>query len=164
MFCYHNALFCVPCLHGKTPCVRIIVAPTVVYPQGNGPTALTVDASDHSCGTVLEQLIDNMWQPLGFFSKQFPPPELKYSTFDRELLALYLAVRHLWYFLEATTFATYTDHKPLTLAFSKITEPWSPTQQLHLATISEFTACIRCAFPVETSHIRVFPADPNGTS
>ena len=37
----------------------------------------------------------------------------------------------------------YTDHKPLTFAFAKVTEPWSPRQQRHLAAISEFTTDIR---------------------
>jgi cleavage and polyadenylation specificity factor subunit 1 len=121
----------------------LINATMLVYPQSDAPTALTVDASDHSCGAVLEQLIDNKWQPLAFFSRKFRPPECKYSAFDRELLALYLAVRHFRYFLEARPFVAYTDHKPLTFAFSKVSEPWSPRQQRHLAAISEFTTDIR---------------------
>ena len=40
------------------------------------------------------QLVDSVWQPLEFFSRQPRPCERKYSTFDRELLGLYLAIRH----------------------------------------------------------------------
>lgn len=39
---------------------------------------------------------------------------LKYSTFDRELLAIYLSTKHFRYFLEGRQFAIYTDHLPLT--------------------------------------------------
>ena len=115
----------------------------LVHPRPEAPIALTVDASDRAVGGVLEQLIDNSWQPLAFFSRQLRPPECKYSAFDRELLGLYLAVRHFRYFLEARPFVAYTDHKPLTFAFSKVSDPWSPRQQRHLAAISEFTTDVR---------------------
>ena len=94
-------------------------------------------------GAVLEQLIGGIWKPLTFFSRQLHPPECKYSAFDRELLALYLAVRHFHFFLEARSFIAYTDHKPLTLAFAKVSDPWSPRQQRHLSYISEFTTNVR---------------------
>ena len=94
-------------------------------------------------GAVLQQRIDDVWRPLAFFSKQLDTTQQKYSAFDRELLALYLAVRHFRYFLEARPFTAYTDHKPLTSAFSKAADPWSPRQQRHLAYISEFTTDVR---------------------
>ena len=118
-------------------------ATMLVHPGHEAPTSLTVDASDVAVGAVLEQLIDGVWKPLAFFSRQLRPPERKYSAFDRELLALYLAVRHFRYFLEARSFIAYTDHKPLTLAFAKVSDPWSPRQQRHLAYISEFTTDVR---------------------
>lgn len=118
-------------------------ATMLVHPNPEAPTALTVDASNQAVGGVLEQLINGSWKPLAFFSRRLRPPELKYSTFDRELLGLYLAVRHFRHFLEGRHFVAYTDHKPLTFAFSKVGEPWSPRQQRHLAAVSEFTTDIR---------------------
>ena len=50
-------------------------------------------------------------------------PEKKYSVFNRELLVLYLGVRHFRYFLEGQQFTAYTDHKPLTFCMSKTAEP-----------------------------------------
>ena len=85
---------------------------------------------------MLEQLIDNVWQPLAFFSRQLRKPETKYSAFDRELLAAYLAVRHFRYYLDGRSFTVFTDHKPLTFAFNKVSDPWSNRQQRHLAAIS----------------------------
>jgi len=68
---------------------------------------------------VLENFVEGSWQPLAFFSRQLRKPECKYSVFDRELLALFLAVRHFRYYLEGRPFVIFTDHKPLTFAFSK---------------------------------------------
>lgn len=113
------------------------------HPLPEAPTAVTTDASQHSIGAVLQQFIDGAWQPLAFFSKRLRTPEQRYSAFDRELLALHLSIRHFRYFLEGRVFTAYTDHKPLTFAFSKVSAPWSARQQRHLTAISEFTTDVR---------------------
>ena len=118
-------------------------ASMLAHPRTDAPTAVTTDASDTAVGAVLEQLIDGIWQPIAFFSRQLRKPECKYSAYDRELLALYLAIRHFRYFLEGRHFVVYTDHKPLTFAFAKVSDPWSTRQQRHLTYISEFTTDIR---------------------
>ena len=43
MFCYHNTQFCKTCLHGKTPGVRIIVAPTVLCDFFRMASSVSVD-------------------------------------------------------------------------------------------------------------------------
>ena len=68
-------------------------------PTGKAPVALTLDALAVAVG-ALEQWSQGVWKPIAFFSKQLRAPELKYSAFDKELLALYLAIRHFRYFLE----------------------------------------------------------------
>ena len=80
---------------------------------------LSVDASDIAVGGVLQQIVDAQLQPLAFFSRKLRKPETKYNPFDRELLAMHLAVRHFRYFLEGRHFVIPTDHKPLTFAFLK---------------------------------------------
>ena len=118
-------------------------ATLLAHPARNAPVALTADASDWAIGAVLEQFVDGGWQPLAFFSKKLRSPEKKYSAFDRELLALYLGIRHFRYFLEGRRFTAYTDHKPLTFCMTKATDPWSCRQQRQLAYISEFTTDIQ---------------------
>ena len=118
-------------------------AAMLAHPHHDAATALTVDASDIALGGVLEQKVNDVWRPLAFFSRQLRPPEKKYSAFDRELLAAYLGVRHFRFFLEGRSFSIFTDHKPLTFAMSKVSEPWSARQQRHLAFISEFTTDIQ---------------------
>ena len=118
-------------------------ATLLAHPASNAPIALTADASDRAVGAVLEQFVDSDWQPLAFFSKKLRPPEKKYSAFDRELLALYLGIRHFRYFLDGRRFTAYTDHKPLTFSMAKVTDPWSGRQQRQLSYISEFTTDIQ---------------------
>jgi cleavage and polyadenylation specificity factor subunit 1 len=102
------------------------------------------DASDTGVGASLEQLTDDgAWQPLAFFSWQLRAPERKYSTFDRELLAVYLSVRHFRFTLEGRPFIIFTDHHALEKAVHKQAEPWSARQQRHLAYISEYSTDIR---------------------
>ena len=75
-------------------------ASLLVHPTPGAPTCLMTDASDVAVGAVLQQLVDGNWCPIAFFSKGLKPAETRYSTFDRELLAIYLAVKHFRYFLE----------------------------------------------------------------
>ena len=113
------------------------------HPHPDAPTCITTDASNSAVGAVLEQFIGGQWKPISFFSKKLSPAELNYSAFDRELLAIYLAVRHFQYFVEGRVFHINTDHKPLTFALHSTTERRSPRQARHLAFISEFTSDIR---------------------
>ena len=107
------------------------------------PTALIVDASDKAVGGVLEQFAKRQWRPLAFFSRQLRKPETKYSAFDRELLAIHLAIKHFRYSFEERRFVVFTNHKPLTFAFSKLSDPWSSRQKRQLAAISKSTTNIR---------------------
>ncbi|XP_061902030.1 uncharacterized protein LOC133649214, partial [Entelurus aequoreus] len=118
-------------------------AALLAHPVSAAPVALTTDASDVAVGAVVEQRVANVWQPLAFFSRKLRDNERKYSVFDRELLALYLATRHFRFLLEGRSFTAFVDHKPLTFAMSKVTEPWSARQQRHLSAISEFTTNIQ---------------------
>lgn len=70
------------------------------------------------------------------------PHERKYSAFDRELLAIYAAIKHFRYFVEGRQFIVFTDHKPLTFAIRSKTER-SPRQTNHLEYITQFTNDIR---------------------
>ena len=118
-------------------------ATLLAHPCQNAPISLTTDASDLAVGAVLQQSVNGCLVPLAFFSQKLRTPERKYSTFDRELLALYLGIRRFLYFLEGRQFTAFTDHKPLTFSMSKTSDPWSSRQQRQLSYISEFTTDIR---------------------
>jgi len=67
----------------------------------------------------------------------------KYSAVDRELLAIYLAIKHFRHMVEARRFVIYTDHKPLTFAFRQKPEKRTLRQFRHLDFIGQFTTDIR---------------------
>nr|VZI06174.1 unnamed protein product [Spirometra erinaceieuropaei] len=104
---------------------------------------LTTDASSSAVGAVLHQQVNNQLQPLAFFSQKLQPAQTRYSTFSRELLAVYLAIRHFRHLLEGRDFSVHTDHKPLTYALKAKPDRYSPREVRHLDYIAHFTADIR---------------------
>ena len=103
------------------------------------PLILSTDASDTSLGAALNQILENTPEPISFFSRKLSPAERNYSTYDRELLAIFSAIKHFEHLLESRSFIIKTDHKPLTYAFSQRPEKASPRQLRQLSYISEFT-------------------------
>lgn len=113
------------------------------HPKPDAPTNIVTDASDVAVGAVLQQYINHCWCPIAYFSKKLQSAERRYSTFDRELLAIYLAIKHFRHFIEGRTFHILTDHKPLTYAIATPSDKHSPRQTRHLDYISQFTSDIR---------------------
>lgn len=118
-------------------------ATLLAHPSPDLPIILSVDASDFAVGASLQQLSDNTLQPLGFYSKRLSDAQSKYSTYDRELLAAYQAVKYFKFMLEGRPFTIYTDHKPLTYAFTQRADKASPRQLRHLDFLAQFTTDIR---------------------
>jgi len=115
----------------------------LTHPRSNAIIALTTDASDNAIGAVLEQReTNNSWAPIAYFSKQLSKAQKNYSTYDRELLAIYTAVKHFKYMLEGQTFTIYTDHKPLITAFEQKSSKVSPRQVRQLDYIGQFSTNI----------------------
>lgn len=101
-----------------------------------------MDASDIEIGAVLEQCSKNTWQPLAFFSKKLTSAETRYSAYDRELTAVFTAVKNFEYFLRACTFKIATDHKPLIYAFSQKSDTTNLRQQRQISFITQYTTWI----------------------
>jgi cleavage and polyadenylation specificity factor subunit 1 len=91
-------------------------ATLLAHPVPTEHLALVTEASTSSMGAMLQQRVDNASEPPAFFSKKLNPAEQKYSAYDRQLLAVYEAVKHFRHILEARRFVI-TDHKPITYAF-----------------------------------------------
>ncbi|BHF77222.1 hypothetical protein SprV_0502032600 [Sparganum proliferum] len=111
--------------------------------HADAPISLMVDASNVAVGAVLQQSLPDSTAPLAFFSKKLSKVETRYSTFGRELLAAYLAVRNFRHLLEGREFTIFTDHKPLTFAIHSRSDKLSPREIRHLDYISQFTSDIR---------------------
>nr|VZI09943.1 unnamed protein product [Spirometra erinaceieuropaei] len=119
---------------------------TLLHHLSSDPHAqliLTTDAFNSAVGAVLHQQVNNQSQPLAFFSQKPQPAQTRYSTSSRELLAIYLAIRHFRRLLEGRDFSVHTDHKPLTYTLKAKSDRYSPREVRHLDYISQFTADIR---------------------
>ena len=72
----------------------LATATLLVHPDPSAPLSLSTDASDSHMGAALQQFHHGIWQPLSFFSAKFNPTQQRYSTFNRELQALYTSLLH----------------------------------------------------------------------
>ena len=119
--------------------LALVASVKLAHPDPADSLSLTTDASLSAVGAVLSS---SDGSPLAFFSKKLTAAEVKYSAFDRELLAVFLSIRHFRHMLEGRPFSVWTDHKPLCGALNSAAEK-SPRQTRHLSFISEFTTDIR---------------------
>ena len=79
-------------------------AALLAHPKPDAFTSIITDASDIAVGAILQQRIENSWCPIAYLSRKLKPSERHYSTFDRELLAVYLAIKHFSHFVEGRIF------------------------------------------------------------
>jgi len=110
----------------------------LAYPNPRATYTITADASAFAIGACLHQVVDGCSSPLGFFSRRLSETETRYSTFDRELLAVFAAVRKWKDFIAGTTLTVFTDHKPLVGALKSAKPRMSDRQQRQLSFINEF--------------------------
>ena len=115
----------------------------LAHPKPDAATVLATDASADAVGAALQQEVDGVMRPLAFFSHRLDDRQRRYSAYDRELLAIFLATRHFSHFLEGRPFHILTDHKPLTHAMHQGGGKFTGRVARQLAYISEFTTDIR---------------------
>ena len=84
---------------------RLVLAPL----NSHGKMHLYTDASNIACGAVLMQA----GLPVEFFSRKFTPCEQRYSTHEREALAMVTSILHFRNILLGMQFTVFTDHKAL---------------------------------------------------
>ena len=74
---------------------------------------LICDASDVELGSFIGQGNLDAIRPSCFYSRKFNPPQLRYSTFQKELLAVIDSLHFFEAQLRGHQFVILTDHKPL---------------------------------------------------
>ena len=92
---------------------EIASSPILRLPDNTKPFTLRTDASDKGLGAVLLQEHDGKLLPVSYASKKLTEREKKYSTIERECLAVVWAVRKFLIFLYGVEFTLQTDHQPL---------------------------------------------------
>lgn len=117
----------------------LINVSAIAHPISNDSELhLVTDASQFAVGAALHEIVDSKPVPIGFYSSKLSETQRKYSTFDRELLASYLAVIHFKHFIDGRKTTLFTDHRPLQSAFSCKKPPKSDRQQRHLSVLAEY--------------------------
>ncbi|CAB0010077.1 unnamed protein product, partial [Nesidiocoris tenuis] len=116
---------------------------TLAHQDPHAELRVTTDASETAVGAVLEQMVNGKPQPLGFFSKALNPAQTKMSTFNREILAIYLAVKYWFETLDGRKVHIVTDHKPITRALGQQKAHLDKLRFRWLTFISQITSDIR---------------------
>jgi hypothetical protein len=85
-------------------------APVLALPNFSKPFSIETDASGHGVGAVLMQ----EGHPLAFISKALGPRSQGLSTYEKEYLAILMAMQQWRSYLQHIEFTIYTDQKSLT--------------------------------------------------
>ena len=126
--------------HFQRSKVALAAATGLAHPSATAETSINTDASDTAVGAVLQQCLHGDWTPISFFSRKLLPAEKKYSTFDKELLAMYLAVKKFRYFIEGSSRYSLTT---IYLRSCSTKYPISGPRVTSDCFVSEFTTDIR---------------------
>ncbi|XP_055386956.1 repetitive organellar protein-like [Condylostylus longicornis] len=106
--------------------------PILRYPNFNYKFTLTTDASDFAIGAVLSQ----NGHPISFASRTLNDHETRYSTIEKELLAIVWSTKYFRPYLYGVRFTIKTDHRPL-VWLNSLKEPNSKLQRWRIK-LNEF--------------------------
>jgi len=87
----------------------LVTAPVLALPQFQKPFTIETDASEVGLGAVLMQ----EGHPIAFLSQALYPKNAALSTYEKECLAILLAIDKWRSYLQAQPFVIKTDHKSL---------------------------------------------------
>ena len=84
------------------------------------PTRVEVDASGTGLGAVLMQKHDgDEWRPMYYASRKLTGPETRYTTIEREALAIVWGLQRFRSFITGLSVTVLSDHKPLLQVFDR---------------------------------------------
>ncbi|GFU33106.1 transposon Ty3-G Gag-Pol polyprotein [Nephila pilipes] len=117
----------------------------LAYPTPDQQLRLFVDASSTANGVALNCSTTNGPKPIAFFSCTLNATETKYSTYDRELLAIYLAIKHFQHQLEGHNFIIFTiAHQLLRLLKSRTRVcPANSGISISYRSLAQYPKCFR---------------------
>lgn len=92
--------------------LALSTAPLLRLPNPNLTLSLRTDASNHGLGAVL-QYYDEHPHPVSYASQKLLDREKRYSTIEKECLAVIFAIVRFDFYLRRKKFILEVDHKPL---------------------------------------------------
>lgn len=99
----------------------LVTAPVLALPNFSKPFHIQTDACDSGVGAVILQ----EGHPLTFVSKALGPRTRNLSTYDKEFLAILVAVEHWRAYLQHSEFIIYTDQRSLMhITDQRLQTPW----------------------------------------
>ncbi|KAK8933404.1 hypothetical protein KSP39_PZI015802 [Platanthera zijinensis] len=101
--------------------------PVLILPNFQLPFTIETNASDNGVGAVLLQ----QERPVAFFSKAFGPRNAGLSTYEKELLAIVMAVQKWRHYVMGSAFIIRTDHHSLKFMLEQ--KLATPAQQRYLS-------------------------------
>ena len=89
--------------------------PVLTIPDFDKEFHLAIDASDVGVGAALFQEVNGCKHPIAYFSKKLNKHQVDYSTIEKELLSLILALQHFEIYAHNNVgpLVVHTDHNPL---------------------------------------------------
>ena len=88
--------------------------PVLMVADPTKPYVLQTDASNFGLGAVLSQTGDDgLEHPVAYASRKLQPRETKYSTIEKECLAIVWSLKLFHVYLYGQAFSIETDHQPL---------------------------------------------------
>lgn len=100
----------------------LISSPVISCPDFERPFSIQTDASDYGLGAVLTQSYPDGEKVISFISRSLSTSERKFSTTEKECLAVLWAIERFRPYVEATHFTVVTDHFAL-LWLSNLKDP-----------------------------------------
>lgn len=91
----------------------LISSPILTCPNFEKEFFVQTDSSDYGIGAVLTQQYEEGEKVISYLSRSLSRQERRYSTTERELLALMWSIERLKPYLEGTRFTAITDHYSL---------------------------------------------------
>ena len=92
-----------------------IKPPTLITFQSKKPIRIETDASNLVLGACITQEKDRKQHPITYYSRKFTLTEEQYNVYNKELLAIVLAIKYQQVYAQSCSKLTiYTDYKNLT--------------------------------------------------
>ena len=108
-------------------------SPVLHFYDPSKPIRVSVDASSHGLGAMLEQQdYHSNWTPIAYASRSMTSTEICYAQIEKETLAVVFACNKFHHYLYGRSFTVYNDHQSLKSIFSKSLSQCPPRSMLHL--------------------------------